>query len=104
MCYSHRDELAVGMIELVQLCIVGKLGVAPLGVILNGHPHHMLTVPCVLKQPFQECVANTISCIWLRLASVLTQDFISIIKDDTPALLNMFQCLDTRNDASRRNI
>ena len=104
MCYSHRDELAVGMIELVQLCIVGKLGVAPLGVILNGHPHHMLTVSHILKQPFQECVAKPVSSVWLRLPAVFTQNFVFIVKNNTPILTNIFQCLYARNNASWRNI
>jgi len=48
MRHRHGNEFPVSMIELIQFCVVRKLGEAPLRVLVDMHLLHMSRVSLVL--------------------------------------------------------
>src|ERR1035437_9661880 len=104
MCHCYSNKLAVGMIELMQFRVIGKLGIASLSVLLDMHLRNTLRVSRVLMQPFQESIAKPVSCVWLRLLAVFTQNLVSVVKNNTAALSKTFKPFDTGNNAVGRNI
>jgi len=65
---------------------------------------HLSSISRILKQPFQESIANSISRIRFGFLAVFSQNLISIVNDNTTAFTQMLKHLYTRNYASRRNI
>ena len=88
----------------MQLGVIGKLGVAPFRMRFDMDDEDTSSISCVLVKPLQKCIANAIARVWGRISTVLAQDFISVIEDDSASFAKTLQCLNTRNNASRRDV
>jgi|GEM_PF-5357372 len=88
----------------MQFRIVRKLCITSLWMLFNMHLLNKMRISCILKQPFQECIAETVTCVWLRLLTIFAQNFVSIVKNNTAALSQMIEPLNASNNTFGRNI
>jgi hypothetical protein len=100
----HSDEFPISMIEVMQVRIVWELGVASLHVLLYMRVCHSSRISRILKQPFQESIANAVPRVWFGFLAVFIQNLVSVVEDNATLIPQMLEYLDTRNDTSRRNI